>query len=100
MRRPRLRVRKGAAVASISWLGSHVGPREISLRAPRAWTCGVLASEGGAYLAKRVQPTDGVSTRYLGRVIAEDRATAEAAAAKAFNLDAEQRSRLVVQERS
>ena len=41
-----------------------------------------------------------VTTRYLGRVIAENQAAAEAAAVKAFNLDAEQRSRLVVQERS
>ena len=41
-----------------------------------------------------------VTTRYLGRVFAEDRATAEATAVKMFNLDAEQRSRLVVQERS
>jgi hypothetical protein len=32
-------------------------------------------------------------------VFAEDRATAEATAVKMFNLDAEQRSRLVVQEK-
>jgi hypothetical protein len=36
----------------------------------------------------------------LGFVDAPDRASAEVAAAKAFNLDAEQRSRLVVQERA
>jgi hypothetical protein len=35
----------------------------------------------------------------LGFVDVPDRASAEAAAAKAFNLDADQRSRLVVQER-
>jgi hypothetical protein len=40
-------------------LAHTVGPREIGLRAPRAWTCDVRASEGGAYLAKRAQPTDG-----------------------------------------
>jgi hypothetical protein len=40
-----------------------------------------------------------VSTRYLGYVIADDEATAEAAAAKMFNLDTKQRARLVVQRR-
>jgi hypothetical protein len=40
-----------------------------------------------------------VSAQILGFVDAPDRASAEVAAAKAFNLDAEQRSRLVVQER-
>ena len=50
-------------------------------------------------IRKRSQYLGYLSTRYLGRVIAEDRATAEVAAVKAFNLDAEQRTRLVVQER-
>jgi len=48
---------------------------------------------------KRSQYLGYVTTRYLGRVIAENQAAAEAAAVKAFNLDAEKRSRLVVQER-
>jgi hypothetical protein len=37
--------------------------------------------------------------RFLGYVDAPDRAAAEAAAARAFNLNAEQRKRLLVRER-
>jgi hypothetical protein len=38
-----------------------------------------------------------VSTRYLGYVIADDQASAEAAAVSTFHLNPEQRARLVVQ---
>jgi hypothetical protein len=61
-RRPLLRLRKGSVAASISWLGPYVRARSACVapsHSVRAWTCGVRASEGGAYLAKRAQPTDG-----------------------------------------
>jgi hypothetical protein len=48
-------------------------------------------------IRKRSQYLGYVSTRYLGYVIADDQATAEAAAVKVFKLDTEQRARLVVQ---
>jgi hypothetical protein len=43
--------------------------------------------------------SSGSAASFLAYVDAPDRAAAEAAAAKAFNLDAEQRSQLAVQER-
>lgn len=50
-------------------------------------------------IRKRSQYLGYLSARYLGSVIAEDQDTAEAAAVKIFNLDIEQRARLVVQKR-
>jgi hypothetical protein len=59
---------------------SNANPRAIASRSWRA-----------SLIRKRAQ--------ILGYVNAPDRAAAEAAAVKAWSLDAEQRSRLVVQER-
>jgi hypothetical protein len=63
-------------------------PRKPSKADPRA----IASRSWRASLIRR-------KAQILGFVDAPDRASAELAAAKAFNLDDEQRSRLVVQER-
>ena len=52
----------GCSLDIVAWLTPYVRARSACVapsHSVTAWTCGVRASEGGACLAKRAQPTDG-----------------------------------------